>query len=216
MTQEGLSLHIPTYEELCYRQKWLQDPATMAYNKGYDLEYAGYDRQTGCIAFPKEAWADWYGYFIGQQPQRFYAYVVRNADRAFLGEVNLHRVGEDGWYEMGIVLDAACRGQGYATAALRLLLRQAFERMDARGVRNTFETTRRAAVQTHLSAGFTVYRQQAGMVELCITKEQYAQLQSGAPECWDAYDADGNRLLALPPDAFFSDRTRRLMEDMGL
>lgn len=197
MAQEGLSLHVPTYEELCYRQKWLQDPATMAYNKGYDLAFAGYDRATGCIAFPKEAWADWYAYFVGQQPQRFYAYILRDADGAFLGEVNLHKPDGDDWYEMGIVLDAAYRGQGYATAALRLLLRQAFEKMGAEGVRNTFEPTRRAAVQTHLSAGFAVYRQTADLLEVRITKEQYAQQQSAAPELWDAYDADGHKLPDL-------------------
>lgn len=55
----SLCLHVPAYEELWYRQKIMQDPDTMSYNKGYDLNFHGYDEATGCIAFPKEKWADW-------------------------------------------------------------------------------------------------------------------------------------------------------------
>ena len=72
-------LHIPTCEELWYREKILQDADTMSYNRGYHLNVAGYDNETGCIAFPKEEWKNWYEYFIGQEPERFYAYIVRKS-----------------------------------------------------------------------------------------------------------------------------------------
>lgn len=131
----SLCLHVPAYEELWYRQKIMQDPDTMSYNKGYDLNFHGYDEATGCIAFPKEKWAD--------------------------------------WYEMGIVLEAKHRGKGYAVAALRLLLQHAFEKIGVEAVHNEFEEERSAALQTHLSAGFTKYRQENKILELLITKEQY-------------------------------------------
>ena len=85
-----LYLHVPAYEELWYRQKIMQDPDTMCYNKGYDLNFDGYDKLTGCIAFPEKEWAHWYSYFIGQEPVRFYAYIVRESDGEFIGEVNVH------------------------------------------------------------------------------------------------------------------------------
>lgn len=171
--KESLRLHIPAYEELWYRQKIMEDPGTMSYNKGYDLSFNGYDKSTGCIAFPEQEWADWYAYFVEQEPLRFYAYIVREFDGEFIGEVNVHRNADDSWYEMGIVLEAKYRGKGYGIAALRLLLQHAFEKMDAEAVHNGFEEERSTAVQTHLSAGFTRYRRENRILELAITREQY-------------------------------------------
>lgn len=171
--KESLYLHIPAYEELWYRQKIMQDPDTMSYNKGYDLNFNDYDKETGCIDFPKKKWADWYTHFIGQEPHRFYAYIVRESDGEFIGEVNVHRNVDAGWYEMGIVLEAKYRGKGYAVAALRLLLQYAFEKIGVEAVHNEFEEERSAALQTHLSAGFTRYRQENRIIELLITREQY-------------------------------------------
>jgi len=173
LMKESLYLHVPAYEELWYRQKIMQDPDTMSYNKGYDLNFDGYDKATGCIAFPKQKWVDWYTYFIEQEPQNFYAYIVREFDEKFIGEVNAHMNVDAGWYEMGIVLEAKYRGKGYAVAALRLLLQHVFEKMGAEAVHNEFEEERSAAVRTHLSAGFTKYRQEDRIVELLITREQY-------------------------------------------
>lgn len=172
-TTPALKLHIPAFEELWYRQKLMADPATMCYNKGYDLPFDGYNRETGCIAFPPSEWAKWYDYFIGREPLRYYAYIVRESDGAFLGEVNLHREPDAPWYEMGIVLEAVHRGKGYAVPALRLLLRQAFEVLLADAVHNDFELSRAAAIRTHLAAGFTEYRRENSVVEVLITKEQY-------------------------------------------
>ena len=50
-----LRLHVPALSELGYRQRLLADPATMAYNRGYDLSFEGYHPQTGCIDFPETA-----------------------------------------------------------------------------------------------------------------------------------------------------------------
>lgn len=171
--KETLYLHIPSYPELWYRQKIMQDPDTMRYNRGYDLPFDGYDKDTGCIPFPQEKWAEWYAYFVGQEPERFYAYIARKPDGAFIGEVNVHKNADAPWYEMGIVLQAQYRGKGYAGQALWLLLQYAFETLGAEAVHNDFEEERHAATRAHLSVGFTRYRQGDGILELMITREQY-------------------------------------------
>lgn len=170
---QTLALHIPSYDELWYRQKIMQDPDTMSYNRGYDLHLDGYDKKTGCIAFPKQEWADWYAYFIGKEPQRFYAYIARTADRTFIGEVNLHKPLNAAWHEMGIVLEAKYRGKGYAAEAMRLLLSYAFETLHANAVHNHFEAARTAAVRTHLSAGFTKCPAEQDTFEWLLSREQY-------------------------------------------
>lgn len=107
---DKLYLYTPVYSELWYRQKLLSDPETMSYNKGYNLGFEGYDNETGCIDFPQNKWQSWYDYFIGNEPERYYAYIVREDDNAFIGEVNLHKSKNADWYEMGIVLEAKYRG----------------------------------------------------------------------------------------------------------
>ena len=82
-----VSLYVPKLSELWYRQRLLADPETMSYNRGYDLPFEGYNRETGCIAFPETAWAAWHSRFVGQSG-RFYAYVVRLEDGRFIGEAN--------------------------------------------------------------------------------------------------------------------------------
>lgn len=173
MEEKRLFLHVPTLDELWYRERLMSDPDTMAYNKGYDLSFDGYDRETGCIAFPREEWAAWHAYFVGQEPLRYYAYIARERDGAFLGEVNLHKSVLHDWHDMGIVLEARYRGQGYSVEALRLLLRQAFEVMGLSAVHNDFETSRSAAISAHMAAGFSVLQEANGLLEVLITREQY-------------------------------------------
>lgn len=173
----SLILHIPTLDELWYRQRLMSDPDTMSYNSGYDLSLTGYHRDTGCIDFPEEEWQEWYEYFVGQEPTRYYAYIVRRSDGAFIGEVNLHRNDDRPWHEMGIVIEARHRGHGYSVWALRLLLAHAFEKMDIEAVHNDFEDVRDAAVRAHLSAGFAEHKRENGMLELLITRDQYDKLK---------------------------------------
>lgn len=173
MTKETLHLYVPTLDELWYRQKMMQDPNTMHYNRGYCLDFDGYDSQTGCIAFPEEQWRDWHAWFIGQEPARYYAYIVRDTDGAFIGEVNLHQSKEQPWHEMGIVLEAQYRGKGYAADALSLLLRHGFESMRISAIHNSFEPERAAACKAHLAAGFTANQSKNGQIDFSISSEQY-------------------------------------------
>ncbi|GEM_PF-5998576 len=80
-----LYLHVPSFEELDYRQKILLQPDTMEYNRGYNLDVKNYNNVTGCIDFRKEYWKDWYSIWISHEPQRYYAYLTQIEDqRLFL------------------------------------------------------------------------------------------------------------------------------------
>lgn len=176
--QNQLHLHIPELSELWYRQQILSDAATMDYNKGYDLKFEGYHQDTGCIDFLKCQWEEWFHWFVCGKPDRFYAYIVRNCDDAFIGEVNLHKSSENSWYDMGIVIEYKFRGMGYAVEAMELLLAEAFRNLSVSAVHNDFEISRKAAIHTHLSAGFRMLNEKDGITHLGITKEEYMKRRS--------------------------------------
>lgn len=170
-------LYKPLLGDLLYRKQLLSDPETMSYNRGYELGFSGYHNETGCIDFPESDWEAWYNWFCKSEPQRYYAYIVRCSDGVFLGEVNLHQNASGNWYDMGIVLEAAYRGKGYSTEALRLLLAEAFDRLGASEVRNDFEPERSAALKAHLAAGFRVIGEENGVVQVRVTKEEFEQVK---------------------------------------
>ncbi len=170
-------LRQPQLSELWYRKQLLSDPETMRYNRGYGLGFPGYHSETGCIDFPESDWEAWFNWFCRSEPQRYYAYIVRCSDGAFLGEVNLHQNASGGWYDMGIVLEAAYRGKGYSTEALQLLLAEAFDRLGANEMRNDFEPERSAALKAHLAAGFTVIGEENGIVQVRLTKEEFEKIK---------------------------------------
>ena len=176
---------MPTIEELDYRQRIMSDPKTMSYNKGYDLDFDGYHKDTGCIDFPESEWLDWYEYFVGCEPDRFYAYIQRKEDGAFMGEVNVHKSSDED-YDMGILIEAKYRGQGYSREALNLLLKHSFEEMGVKAVHkhsfeemgvkavhNVFEDERDIALKVHLDCGFREVSRENGIIHLMITAEDY-------------------------------------------
>lgn len=170
-----INLYVPCRKDLWFRQEMLADPDTMNYNKGYGLIFPEYHNDTGCIDFPEENWDGWYQKWVDAEPERFYAYLRRGEDGAFLGEVNLYRKGQPGWYEMGIVLKAEHRGRGYSSQGIKLLLRHAFETMGVAGVSNEFEPTRKAAWKLHLTAGFEPSKEETGAVLLRLTRKRYLE-----------------------------------------
>jgi diamine N-acetyltransferase len=170
---EKLDLYIPKIDELWFYQKMMSDPDTMSYNANYDVSYRGYHKETGCIDFPKEEWEDWYSWWIGQEPKRFFAYIRRCEDSEWIGNINFHYNSQKDWYDMGIVLYSHYRGKGYAQEALKLLLEHAFNDCDVNAIHNDFETTRVAARKAHIKAGFKEISVTNDLVELLITKADY-------------------------------------------
>lgn len=170
--KEELKLHIPKFEELDFYQSLLSDPATMSYN-------APWFPPKGCIEFPKEKWDQWYQQWINQEPYRFYAYLQRTKDKAFVGYVNFHYSKVDDWWDMGIVILARERGKGYSKQGLTLLLQRAFEVSEVYLLHNSFENTREAAYHIHKVYGFKEGDFEDGIINLFLSKEDYYKKREG-------------------------------------
>ena len=163
---DRLSLYIPAPDELHFYQQMLADPATMSYN-------APWFPPDGCIDFPESDWADWYAQWVGCEPERFYAYLRRERDGIFVGDVNFHRVPERDWWDMGILIYATERGKGYGKAGLALLLERVFRIDGVTRLHNEFENTRDAAYHIHRALGFREIERKNGQIQLLLTKEDY-------------------------------------------
>ena len=172
---EKLELYTPKLEDLWFHQKMLADPETMSYNKDWDVDYDGYHRETGCIDFPEEEWAEWHEWYIGNEPERFYAYIKRSSDGAWIGDVNFHYTPEKDWWDMGIVIYAPYRGKRYAVPALKLMLDHAFRDCGISRIHNDFSVERNeiSAWETHRKAGFRDLGIVDGFLQMMITKEEY-------------------------------------------
>lgn len=162
---ETLTLYIPKPEDGWFYRKMMNDPETMAYN-------APWFPPDGCIPNAQEEWkrlcADW----IGAEPERFYAYLRRGTDGAFVGDVCFHYTPECDWWDMGVVIYAPERGKGCGKQGLRLLAEYAFSHGVTR-LHNAFETTRDAAYAIHRAAGFRETGRTDGTIELMLTEEDY-------------------------------------------
>lgn len=159
----ALELYIPKVEDMWFTRQMQEDPETMAYNAGWDVSYPGYHPDTGCIDFPESQWAAKHARLVGHEPEQFYAFVREKRTGDFVGEVNFHYTPSEGWYDMGVVLYAPCRGRGYGSAALELLLHRAFVVCGIPKLHNSFEETRDPGLATHQKAGF----RQVGTGEIC-------------------------------------------------
>ena len=171
--KNDLQLYIPRLEDLWFYQKMMSDPKTMSYNAGYNLEFAGYYRDTGCIDYPDEMLPEWHSHWVGNEPDRFYAYIQRTSDGVWIGDINFHYNPENDWWDMGIVIYAPYRGKGYAVPSLQLLLEHAFQVCGIDRLHNEFETTRDTAWAIHRKVGFQELTRNDGMLHLILTKEDY-------------------------------------------
>lgn len=178
-----LELYIPRAEDLWFRQAMEADPATMAYNAGWDVSYEGYHPDTGCIDLPESRWAAEHAGLVGHEPERFYAFVRERGTGKFVGEVNFHRDSPDGRCGMGVVIHAPFRGRGYGLPALELLLERAFAICGVPVLCNSFEEERGASLAIHLQAGFrrtgrsvwTRFGRPVTLLELELTQTEWAQ-----------------------------------------
>ncbi len=113
-----LTLHIPTYEDLWFRQRMLADPETMAYNHAWG----------GTISWPREKWSDWYDWWIVHpEGKRFYRYLKDGATGDFVGEIAYHWDDREGFCQADVIVCAPYRSKGYGREGLRLLCQAARE-----------------------------------------------------------------------------------------
>ena len=166
MRAESLRLYIPRQEDGGFYVQMMSDPATMAYN-------APWFPPDGCIPNPASGWINLQEGWIGRSPIRFYAYLQRIYDGAFVGDVNYHLNTQGTQYDMGIVIYAPERGKGYGKEGLRLLADRAFRIDGVPALHNDFETARGAAYAIHKAVGFREAGMTDGILHLVLTREDY-------------------------------------------
>ena len=176
LLQNALRLYIPQPADGWFYIRMMSDPATMAYN-------APWFPPDGCIPHPEAEWEDLQDW-IGHEPERFYAYLQRISDGAFVGDVNYHRSREGDYCDMGVVIYAPERGKGYGKEGLRLLADRALRADGVPALHNDFETTRDAAFRIHKAVGFREVGRSDGIIQLALTREDYLGLRQPevAPE----------------------------------
>ena len=111
-----LTLYEPKPEDLWFRQRMLEDGATMSYNHAWG----------GAIPFPESEWREWYGLWVAHpEGKRFYRYL--KADGEFVGEIAWHLDAGRGICLADVIIYAPFRGRGFGGEGLDLLCRAAAE-----------------------------------------------------------------------------------------
>ena len=173
-------LKVPNKEELKYRKSWMNNPKTMSYNAGLDLNLDGYDKKTGTISKSDDELLEWYDKWIGHEPDGYYAYIYVQDIKEPIGEVYYYPDGDV--HSMGIVIDYKFRGKGYSYDALIELEKIAFEKNNISELSDMVPLDRVGAIKVFKKAGFMhtkkeviekVFDKNSVVRELFITKEMY-------------------------------------------
>ena len=106
-----LSLYIPAYEDLWFRQMMLADEDTMSYNHAWG----------GTILWPEEQWKDWYDYWIMSPGDKRYYRYLKNNDGQFVGEIAYHYDTYIRHETANVIIYSQYRRKGYGSEALDLL-----------------------------------------------------------------------------------------------
>jgi len=168
----------PSLDEYWYEQKILADPLAMEYNAGWNVSYDGYNYDTGCIDFPKEKWEK--DFIKRQEVNRYFAYVVREEDKQFVGYVNFHYNKNDNRYDCGVLIEPSHRGKGYGKDALKQLCEIAFNEYNVEALYDNFEEERNS-FKIFGDVGFKIVREYISkkfnkdikIMEICLKKEEF-------------------------------------------
>lgn len=152
LCEKKIELHKPTVDELWFRSDCMEDAKTMSYNAGYNVEYKGYHKDTGCIDFPKSEWANWAEEKLNN-PNFFYAYILDVETRKFVGYVNFNKNQETKKATMGIVIRDEYRGNGYMRRSMEKLIEKAKE-LGVKNLTDTVPKNRQNALKVFYAFGF--------------------------------------------------------------
>lgn len=168
---KNIKLYIPKEKELDFAKNLLKDSATMAYNKGYDLDFPCYDKETGTITHNDSYWKKWYDLYFSNPGQYFYAYIYNQDLKTFVGDVNFHpSKSSSSTRDIGIVIKDEFRGQGYGKIGLSLLIKKAFSFDSIRALANNFEKERTIALKIHQDLGFKIIDHKESVLKLILEK----------------------------------------------
>lgn len=173
-------LKVPTTHELNYRQDWMQDPKTMSYNVGFDMDLNGYDKNTGTIVKTKEEMVDWYNNWSDKEPDKYFAYVYDDSIEEPIGEVYYYL--DNNIHSMGVLIQDKYRGKGYSYYALLELEKIAFEKNHINELSDFIPLNWISAIKSFKKAGFVhtelekkvfVFGRENIARQLLITKDMY-------------------------------------------
>ena len=173
-------LNVPSKDDLHYRQEWMNDPKTMNYNAGFDMNLKGYDKVTGTISKTDQEMIEWYNKWVNKEPDRYFAYIYVDGIEKPIGEVYYYPDGDI--HSMGILISDKYRGKGYSYSALVELERIAFEKNNINVLSDMVPLDRIGAIKTFKKAGFIhtdkeviekVFDQDSVVKQLLITKNMY-------------------------------------------
>lgn len=171
-----MKLHIPTKDELWFKKEIKEDPKTMDYNAGYDVSFDGYDYNDGTIVTDiKELNNVWFPKWINNWPTNYYTY-IKDED-VFVGEIYAKWDNEKQAYEIGVVIKAEYRGNGYASRAIGLLCKQ-LKKLGAKKLFHELPMSRVDAIKADINNGFKVVKEKIvgmkkfGKEELCVYLEK--------------------------------------------
>jgi len=137
----------------------------MEYNKGYG------DDGSGCYHLSQEQAERWFERW-NNPPQRYYAYLMNSLDGLPVGDVNMHYDEGRKRYMVGIVIEASCRGRGYAEEGLTLLAKKAFADFGLNEIADDFPAGRIAAESVFKKVGFVRCADDL----VVLTKENFLKL----------------------------------------
>ena len=175
-----ISLNVPSKEDLHYRQEWMNDPKTMNYNAGFDMNLKGYDKLTGIISKTDEELIEWYNKWVNMEPDRYFAYIYVDGTKEPIGEIYYYPDGDI--HSMGILISDKYRGKGYSYSALLELEKIAFEKNNINELSDMVPLDRIDAIKTFKKAGFIhtdkeviekVFDQDSVVKQLLITRDMY-------------------------------------------
>lgn len=153
----NVKLIVPHKEDLWFKKEMKEDPATMNYNAGYDLNFEGYNRADGTIQTDLEELKNvWAKNWIGNEPVNFYYFIKK--DNTVIGEIYAKFDKAKNSYEIGIVIKGEFRGRGYATPAIKLLC----ENLKSQGIKMLYHklpASRESAIKADLNNGFIIKKE---------------------------------------------------------
>ncbi len=118
-----------------------------------DVSYAGYDRDTGCIAWPESQWDAFAERLTLPVDRQGYFYVRDTETGEFVGHAH-YTVQPDGAAQIGLNVVPTHRARGLGEQVLRLLIERIWQDSVAVEIVNDFEDDRAPAVRTHRRVGF--------------------------------------------------------------
>lgn len=173
-------LNVPSKDDLHYRQEWMNDPKTMNYNAGFDMNLKGYDKVTGTISKTDQEMIEWYNKWVNKEPDRYFTYIYVDGIEKPIREVYYYPDGDI--HSMGILISDKYRGKGYSYSALVELERIAFEKNNINELSDMVHLDRIGAIKTFKKAGFIhtdkeviekVFDKDSVVKQLLITKNMY-------------------------------------------